>query len=127
MQFGDNVIKKTIKDTEYQLYLLPAEDGIVIAQKLSQLVLPLLSASDGKEGEFSFDFAKLATALSMGISDKELLTIIKRLLKEATANGKQIEFNSYFRANYGTLVALLAFSLKENFGSFFEGLAMLED
>lgn len=124
MNFGENVVKTEIKGVSYQLYLLPAEEGIVMAQKLGQLVIPLLDG-DSSDGEIELDFSKLAKNITSSISDKDFLAIIKRLLKESTADGKEINFNNYFRANYGTLIKLIAFALKENFGSFFEGLATL--
>lgn len=121
--FKLKVSTTTIKDKDFQIELLPAGEGIAMAQKLSTLVLPILSNTNG---EFSFDFSKLATALSVNISEKEFLLIIKRLLKGLCVDGKEVAFDDYFQANYGELLKIITFALTENFGSFFEELASTE-
>lgn len=119
--FGDSFKTKEIKDRTFQISLLPAGEGIQMAQKLSTLVLPILEGAG--EDEVEIDFMKIATGLSASIGDKELLAIIHRLVKGLAVDGKEVKFDDYFRGNYGELIQVIAFALQENFGSFFEGLA----
>ena len=119
--FGDSFKTKEINSKTFQISLLPAGEGIQMAQKLSLLVVPLLEGADGEELEL--DFMKVATNLSSSLGDNDLLLIIKRLLKGLAVDGKEASFDDYFRGNYGELIQAVAFALQENFGSFFEGLA----
>lgn len=121
--FGNSFKTKEINNKTFQISLLPAGEGIQMAQKLSTLVLPLLDASDGDELEL--DFIKIAASLSSSLGDNDLLTIIRRLLKGMAVDGREENFDEYFRGNYGVLVQVVAFALQENFGSFFEGMAIV--
>jgi hypothetical protein len=123
--FGESFKTKEISNKTFQISLLPAGEGIQMAQKLSTLVLPILEGAGGDELEL--DFMKIATSLSASIGDTELLTIIKRLLKGLAVEGKEVAFDSYFSGNYGELIQVVAFALQENFGSFFEGMATVSE
>ena len=125
--FGSRVRKKEIKGKEVQIYLLRAGDGIAIAQKLSSIVASFLGSAgmDGSSDGVTIDFSKIAEALSKYLSEKELIEIITKLLKEMTINGSQVNFDEYFSGNYGELLAIMSFALQENFGSFFDGMATL--
>lgn len=123
MQLSNKIKVKEINGKTFQIYLLPAGEGIGMAQKLSGLIAPMLE--QGANDEVSVDFIKVATSLSTSLGDNELLLIIKRLLKELAVNGSEVSFDDYFTGNYGELINIVAFALQENFGSFFEGLATI--
>jgi hypothetical protein len=123
--FNLQVEKIEIKGKEFQIELLPAGEGITIAHKLSTVILPLVSF-DGEEG-LNLDFGKLATSLTTSLGDKDLLNVIKRVLKNLCVDGKEVVFDNYFRANYGELIKILTFAFEKNFGSFFEELVTSEE
>jgi len=123
--FNLQVEKIEIKGKEFQIELLPAGEGITIAHKLSTVILPLVSF-DGEAG-INLDFGKLATSLTTSLGDKDLLNVIKRVLKNLCVDGKEVVFDNYFRANYGELIKILTFAFEKNFGSFFEELVTSEE
>ena len=43
------------------------------------------------------------------------------MLDELQIDGNEVDIEEYFAANYGELIEILEFSLKENFSSFFMG------
>ena len=125
---SSRVRKTTIDDKEIQIYLLRAGEGVAMAQKLGAIVANLFSdlgSKEGEEGEVEIDFAKIARNLSEQLSYEELQKMINALLKDMAINSKGIVFDDEFSGNYGFLIKILAFALKENFGSFFEGLDIL--
>ena len=114
-----------IKGKEFQIELLPAGEGIAVAHRLSTVILPLVSFDT--EGGIDLDFGKLASSLTTSLGDKELLQVIKKLLKNLCVDGKGVDFDDYFQANYGELIKILTFAFEKNFGSFFEGLATSDE
>lgn len=124
MEMLNKKIKQTtINGKEFQIYLLRAGEGVLLAKKLSGLVASFLTTND--EGEVTIDFSKIAEGLSESLSEKDFVEIINKLLKELAVDGRQINFDDYFSGNYGELVQILSFAIQENFGSFFEGLGTL--
>lgn len=112
------VKKETIEGKEVQIHLLPASEGIVLASKLGATVLPSLgSLQENSDGEISI--LEVAAIVIANIEQLDVLDTIKKLLKGLTVNGQGVSFDDYFMANYGELVKILTFSLKENFSSFF--------
>ena len=127
MSFSSKFKKKTINDKEFQITLLGAGDGIKMVTQLSDILLPVLGeASQGaKEGEeLTLDFAKVAKAIAMSMDNVDILAIITRLLSGLAVDGKEVKLDEYFVANYGELIAVVAFALTENFSSFFEAMDM---
>ena len=120
MAFGDKVRKLKSNDKEFQIHVLPASEGLVMAHKLSKLVLPFLT-----EETTEINFTIIAKSLGDNLGEKEILTMVKRLIKDLAVDNKDISFDDYFASNYGELVQLIGFALKENFSSFFEGLGIL--
>lgn len=112
------VKKETIEGKEVQIHLLPASEGIILASKLGATVLPSLgSLQETSDGEISI--LEVAAIVIANIEQLDVLDTIKKLLKGLTVNGQGVTFDDYFMANYGELVKILTFSLKENFSSFF--------
>lgn len=119
----------TVKDEnkKVQIYRLPASEGIVHGTKLLKLVLPVLGGladeifSEESTKDVPQTFSEMAQRVLMQLDSFDAVALIKRLLKDASVNGKAIDFDEYFMGNYGELVLIVEFALKENFKSFFEG------
>ena len=129
MALDTRVRKKTIKDKEFQIYLLKAFEGTAMAHKLTEIVLSVIPSLKGATNqdtdEVDVDFKEIAKVVFDKLSEKDLVEIIAKLLKELAVNGRQVNIDEYFAGNYGEMLAVVGFALQENFGSFFDGLAML--
>lgn len=115
-----------LKGKIYKIELLNADDGLDMWEYLMQKLLPSVGHGldamghdyevDGSPQTFSRALATLATKLD----GKDLRRISSTMLHGATVDGKPLDFKEEFKGNYGTWKSLLTFSIKENFGSFFE-------
>lgn len=127
--FGKKVRVEEIKGKKVQIYVLPAGEGIAMATKLAEVALPMLGGlgKDMQDGvtEADVDFGKIALAISGSLDKVDILAIIKRLLKDVTIDDSAVNFDDYFSCNYAELIAIMAFALKENFGSFFDVMDIL--
>ena len=120
--FSNRIRTTTISEKEYQIYLLPAGEGIKMAKELSSLILPVLGALTSGTGEgedVSIDFKSIATELITNMEDFDILITIKRLLKDVAVDGQDIEFDTHYMGNYGELIEAVSYALTENFSSFF--------
>lgn len=101
--------------------------GIKIAKKLNKVILPLLGGTiDGlKHDDYIHgapkSFSNLALLLCEQIDEAQVEDLIVVLLDGLTINNDEVDIDDYFAANYGELVEILEFSLRENFKSFFTG------
>lgn len=114
-------IKKTKigKDT-YQLELLPAKAGFSLSLKLSKVLIPLLGTGfDAMEDEDG-GFTRMSLILVEQMDQVDISELVDTLLEGLIVNGDVVDFDVHFRGNYGALTEVIGFSLKENFGSFFE-------
>lgn len=128
MSFDRLVRKKTINGKEFQIHLLGAGDGIQTVTQISDLLIPLMGAVQGgadEDGNVDLDFGKIATVFAMHMGNLDILAIITRLLKGLAVDGSEVKIDEYFVANYGELIAVMAFALQENFSSFFDAMDML--
>lgn len=129
MAFEARIRQKTIKDKTFQIYLLKAYEGTAMAHKLTEIVLSVIPSLKGAANqdtdEVDVDFKEIAKVVFEKLSEKDLIDIISKLLRELAVNGRQVNVDDYFAGNYGELIAVVGFALQENFGSFFDGLAML--
>lgn len=122
-------VDKTLKSgNKVRIPLLPAiSKGIPIAKRLMSIIAPVLGgAFDGiKHDDFIHgaptSFTQMAMTLVTQADKAEIEKILLTLLEGVEINGKPINLDDYFRANYGELVEIVQISLKENFGSFFTG------
>lgn len=110
----------TIKGKTFQIYLLPAGEGIKRASQLIKAFSPCVASIVEATQGGALDYTTLAYTLAEGLDNIDMLDFASRLLKDLSVNGQAINLDEYFMGNYGELVEVLAFSLKENFGSFFE-------
>lgn len=118
---------KTINGKEYTVTLLPATIGLKMSLEISKLLAPSLGASvDGLRHDDILHgapqtFSDLALKLVNQMDKVNIVGMIGTLLGSVEVNGKRIDFDNHFRANYGELIQVLEFALRENFESFFTG------
>jgi len=112
----------------YTIKLLPATKGLSVATSLARTILPSLgSLADNVEKrdyilpEESVIWTELAVMLVSQLDKIDIVKTVTMLMDGSSADGEPIKFEEYFSGNYGTLIFLVEFALKENFGSFFTG------
>lgn len=117
---------KTIK-----IILLPAiTKGIPVARRLLNLIAPVVGGTlDGlKHDEIIHGAPKTFTELSLTVCQQleqvDAASLVFTLLENMEVDGSKIDLDDYFSANYGEMVEVLEFALKENFESFFTGNGM---
>lgn len=114
----------------------PARRGLEIAQRLGELVTPLLSIVDSKNinsksisiMDIDVDMSILADALSKSIGNPDLLKLIMDLMSFTRVDGQEVNipevFDIVFAGDYALLFKILKFILEVNFTSFFENEAI---
>jgi len=124
--------KINVGDKEYVIRVLPAGVGMKMGLRLVKIVTPLLggvmddlSSNSDLFGEDD-TFTKLASKMVLVLEEEQLDEIVHSVLSSAVIieKGKiprDLDFDNDFMANYGELIEVLAFALKENFSSIFQG------
>ncbi|QUF70051.1 phage tail assembly chaperone [Vibrio fluvialis] len=122
------IAQTTLKSgKKVQIYKLPASKGITIGMKLGKTFLPSIGQFlDGSSTGAGIHYESLALSLVQELDNFEILPIISELLKEMAIDGQEVNLDDYFMANYGELLEILVFALKENFSSFFAASGLLE-
>lgn len=120
--------EKTLESgKKVQIKMLRTTAGIAVAKKLLNLVAPAIGgAADGMRHDDMIhgapkSFTHLALTMCEQIDKVQIENIITVLLEDMTIDGKEIDYEEYFSANYGELIEILEFSLRENFETFFTG------
>lgn len=128
-----NIASKYRKEKELEsgkkvsIKLLKTTVGIAVAKKLIKLVAPAVGgAADGmRHDDFIHgaprSFTDLALTLCDQIDKVKIEDIITVLLDEMYIEGNPVDYDEYFMANYGELIEILEFSLRENFATLFTG------
>lgn len=122
---------------KYQINVLNAWEGIRLGNQIKSVLLPLFGGTvDGINQTEDFiskstPFTDMAIVLCDQLDKIQLEGVIGALLKGLTyqevgqipkdINPQGKDFENHFMANYGELLEVLAFSMKENFGSLFTG------
>ena len=122
----EGYVRKVINGDEYIIKLLPAMQGISLFVRLTKAITPLIGMwADGeKKEDFVLPeednlFTELALLFTSKLDDINIEEVTSALMNELTFNGKVVDFDEHFRANYCNLLLLLEEAIKENFGSFF--------
>lgn len=125
---NSGVRQTIIGDSEYVIKLLPATKGLEMGNRLIKAfgtALGVILDSNSREEideyflEESTLFTDLAIAVCAKLDELNIIVTVKDLLAGSYVNGQPLDFDSHFMANYGNLVCLVEFALKENFGDFF--------
>lgn len=110
---------------EITIYKLPAKEGLSMGLQLSKTIIPVLaSAMDGlRHDEYLHGapktFSEISLLLLQQIEKVEVEQLILRLTRGMLVDGKEIDFDTYFMANYGELIEVVQKALEVNFKSFF--------
>ena len=133
-----NVKHLQIGENTYSMKLIGGRKGIQIALQLKGIALPLIgTALDGMKNEDDYietpkTFAEMATRLSYSLAERDMDKLIfedllfdVKLKKKGEDTFKVIDWDEHLTGNYGDFIPLIAFSLKENFSSFFTGSGMM--
>ena len=121
----------------YKVKMIGGRKGVGIALKLKAMALPLIGQGlDGLKQENNyFEAPQTFTQMAMILAEKmehheiENLILDSILYEVSVKKGSKfevIDWDEFLIANYGALIPLLAFALKENFQSFFTGNGMMK-
>lgn len=119
-------LSKEINGKIYKIQLLNGEDGLDLWEFLLQKLLPSVGTGlDSMQHDSLMDgspttFAEAMIHLSTRLEGNTLKSISLSLFDGAAVDGKPLDFKEDFKGNYGAWRTLLAYAMKENFGSFFE-------
>jgi len=120
-----------INGKKFRIHLLPAiTKGIPIARRLLNVIAPAVGGTlDGmRHDDLIHGVPKTFTEMSLVVCQQlekaEVHNLIFELLKNLEVDDKQVDLDEYFAANYGEMVEVLEFALRENFQSFFTGNGM---
>lgn len=106
--------------------LLPAvTQGIPVARRLMNVLAPIVGGTlDGMRHDELFHgapktFSDMALLVCKQLEGIDAPSLINTLLSGMEVDGKSVNIDEYFSANYGEMLEILEFALKENFSSFF--------
>lgn len=121
----------------YKVKMIGGRKGVSVALKLKSIALPLIGQGlDGLKQENNYfeapqTFTQMAMILTQQMEHHEIENLIldSILYEVSIKKGDKfevIDWDEFLIANYGSLIPLLAFALKENFQSFFTGSGMMK-
>lgn len=118
----------TIGNSVYHIKLLDGRTGFRVAKSITSLVLPLLGESfdSGKHDDIYHGAPKTFRNMALLLleqTDKIDIEdlIFNQMFAYLVVDGAPVKLEDLVIGNYGVLVELVTFALKENFGSLFEG------
>lgn len=114
----------TLNGKVYSIKLLPASKGMSVSSRLIKALGPAFGVMLDSNNEDLFPeqvsmFTDLAIAIVRQLDELQLETTIKELLGCLSCDGQTVNFDEHFAGNYGELIAVTEYALKENFGDFF--------
>jgi hypothetical protein len=133
MILPNNHFRKTIiEGKEYQIKLLDGLTGFRTAKDITKILLPMLGESFDAQGHDDLlhgapdTYRSLALLLIEQTDKVDIEDIIfNRLFRYLVADGVQVKIEDIIVADYGLLIDLVVFAIKENFGKLFEGKGLL--
>lgn len=115
------VKSKEINGKTYNIILLGTREGLSVSMKIGKAILPaVVDVVGAMRGADELNFTDAVNHLFTQLTDKEMGEILDKLFKGSTADDFPINWDTYFRGNYGELCDVVAFALEANFSSFFE-------
>lgn len=122
-----NRVRKTnINGKDFQIYLLPAGEGIKRATQLAKAFAPTMASLVESSSQGVIDYSSVAYTIAEGLEEIDVLDVCSALLKDLSVGGQAVKLDDYFMGNYGEFIEIMAFALKENFESFFEAKGFVE-
>lgn len=123
----------TVNGKNIRIKLLPALTvGIPTARRLLNIIAPAVGGTlDGlRHDDFIHGvpktFSDMSLVVCQQLENAEVHQIIFTLLEHMEVDNKVVNLDEYFMGNYGEMIEILEFALKENFQSFFTGNGMKE-
>jgi hypothetical protein len=114
----------TIEGVSYVVQPIPAMKGLSYMRRLTKVLgasLAALFSQSQEEGDVEEAGLQKAVELLVENMDKEdVEKLIVDLISTVLKDGKALNFNAEFTANYGILFKLLTEVIKVNFGSLFQ-------
>lgn len=124
-KYADTKLKNGKK---VRIKLLPAITiGIPVARRLLDIIAPAIGGTlDGmKHDDVLHGVPKTFTEMSLTVCKQlekaEVGSLVFTLLEGLEVDNSDVDLDEYFTANYGEMIEILEFALKENFQSFFTG------
>ncbi len=121
----------TVNGKNIRIKLLPALTvGIPTARRLLNIIAPAVGGTlDGlRHDDFIHGapktFSEMALVVCKQLEEAEVHQIMFTLLEHMEVDNKVVNLDEYFMANYGEMIEILEFALRENFQSFFTGNGM---
>lgn len=130
---GIRKIETDVGGAHWEMMTLPATVGLETFSKVVDLVgSPLGVAVGGIKDEEKFDmsnelFGKAVAKMASGLASPSTTKLVKTLLTGLRRDSQKVGFDDYFSGNYGELMELLWWSLRENFESFLSGNPAVEN
>ena len=117
------VKQQTINGKSYSLTHLPASVGFVTFLQLVELfgtstasIIDNSAREDFVLPEENYLFTQATQLLIEKIAQKEeVLNMVMKLTSTVSCDGKAVDFDTHFAGNYGELVLIVEWVLKENF------------
>lgn len=113
-----------IGENEYKISPWMATRGMGYMKRLTKVAGPSITALFKQEENESIDtaenaFGKAVELLCENIDKDDVVDLVKAIVSSVRCNGKDINFDTHFSANYLELFKLVFEVLKVNYGSFF--------
>jgi hypothetical protein len=131
MRVAGRQVVEHINGVEYQTMLLPAGKNFTWSVWLTKTFLPAFGAGiDGvRNGESMFEtnamFTEMALHLVGRVDEDKTFMLVKDLLGNLFADGKQVQFDEYFAGEkMADLLLVLEWLMRENFAGFFTNPAL---
>lgn len=122
---------KLSNNKQISIRLLPAiTQGIPVARRLLNVIAPVVGGTlDGLKHDDIIHgapktFSELSLVICQQLEKADASNLVFTLLDGMEVEGQAIDLDEYFSANYGEMMEVLEFALRENFESFFTGNGM---
>lgn len=117
----EGYVKVIVNKKVFRIKLLSTTNGLNIINRMTKLFLPLMGSwmdSGRREGlilpEDDEAYTTIALLLVSKLDDFAIVKVIKALLYDLKLEDETVDYETYFRANYGELALLVESSLREN-------------
>lgn len=126
-QHRKNDRETTIDGVKYKIKVLPAMESLKRGLDLTKLLAPAFGS--GMDGLMAADdyinppktFTDLTTILATQIDKIDVIDLVDSLLRDLEVNDNRVNINDYFAGDIASMLLVIEFALKENFGSLFTG------
>lgn len=119
-------ITTTIGGHEWSTNTLPATAGLKVITRISRIIGGGLAGipsgmsldSDALTGADVSELGPMIAALTERLADDDTVDTVRLLLSDLHKDRHRVDFDGEFSGNYGVLIDLIGWAVRENFGSF---------